>query len=245
MILILACLPSACASQARGVIETDDARMDRAPRSLSSAGAADAENGSPARGPKASAHGAVMPPSIEPPFSAGRPGAAPGGGKMPRGDKSPLPNTAVADAGAPVPYGAVAPAAAPPPLSGPAPRGDGSPVAGAVFAISGGGAEEAHPDAPPMSGVDKDEISKLLKNRLDIGAYRVQMSATREFSTIVFDKSFDAMTDINLYEEFRRSRIRADRDAYWVRLAFIDLIAVETPFTEPRLYGLDKKRRPE
>jgi hypothetical protein len=85
----------------------------------------------------------------------------------------------------------------------------------------------------------------MLKARLDVGAYRVQISVNKSFENPVFDRTYDAMKDINLYEEFVASGVRADRDAYWVRIAFVDLLQIETPFTEPRLYGLDKKRRGE
>ena len=143
-----------------------------------------------------------------------------------------------------------APAVFTPASAGLAPRGDQAPAERVVFAVSGpdGGPSPAQDAAavaaaPPMSGVDKDEIARLLKARLDVGAYRVQMSVARDFSPVIFDRTYDAMKDINLYAEFLASGVKADRDAYWVRIAFIDLLEIEKPFTDPRLYGLDKKRR--
>ena len=162
---------------------------------------------------------------------------------------SSLPESKVAAGG--VKAGPGAPAVSAPPSAGRAPRGDQAPAESVVFAVSGPvGGPEPSPDAaavaaPPMSGVDKDEIARLLKARLDVGAYRVQMSVTRDFSPVIFDRTYDAMKDINLYEEFLASGVHADREAYWVRIAFIDLLEIEKPFTEPRLYGLDKKRRDE
>ncbi len=130
-------------------------------------------------------------------------------------------------------------ASSPPPAS----AAPGTADAASLFLDTGRAAPAAAAQPPLMSGLNKDEIGKLLKTRLDIGAFRIQLSETRGFEDVVFDRTYDALKDINLYDEFRVAGIISARDAYWVRVAFIDLIDVETPFSEPRLYGLDKKRR--
>jgi len=104
-------------------------------------------------------------------------------------------------------------------------------------------ASAAAATAPSMSAINRVEIAKLMENRLDIGAYRVQISPTADFEQPVFDKTYDMMKDINLFEEFRAEGVKLEREAYWVRIAFIDLLNMELPFTKPRLYGMDKKRR--
>lgn len=245
-ILALACFAASCVSSRRGSVDID---LERA------SGPARPGLGEHARfeprapqanvRPPTSAHGAVPPPNAEPALSgAASVGAT--GAKMAKPAASSLPEAKVAVTG--VTAGAAAPAVSAPPSAGRAPHGETSPAARVVFAVASpeGGPE---PDAaeiaaaPAMSGVDKDEIGKLLKSRLDVGAYRVQMSVTRDFSSPVFDRTYDAMKDINLYAEFLSSGVKADRDAYWVRIAFIDLLAIGKPFTDPRLYDLDKKRR--
>lgn len=247
-ILALACLAAACSSSRRGAVDLDAERAaaPSRPAVLEHARFEPRAPEVPAR-PRASPHGAVPPPSVEPaPSGAGSIGASLG--KAPKPSPSSLPESKVAAGG--VKAGPGAPAVSAPASAGRAPRGDEGPAAHVVFAVAGPeGGPAPNPDAaaaasaPPLSGVDKDEIARLLKARLDVGAYRVQMSATRDFEPVLFDRTYDAMKDINLYEEFLTSGVKADRDAYWVRIAFIDLLEIEKPFTDPRLYGLDKKRR--
>jgi hypothetical protein len=252
--LILILLAAGCSGRRRRAEEFDpDPRAARPPlssRTGAPAGAAAAPIAAPGR---SYPRGAIPPPSGEPErygaASVGRAKGSPPAEKpsnLPAGKAAPP--AVKADAGAPA---VAAPAAA-----GRAPRGDEGPGEAVVFAVSG---PEAAPEtgraldatreqvaaAPAMSGLDKDEISKMLNARLDVGAYRVQISDSKSFEKPLFDRSYDAMKDINLYEEFLASGVHADREAYWVRIAFIDLIQIETPFTEPRLYGLDKKRRDE
>ena len=160
------------------------------------------------------------------------------------------------EANAPVPPGGggVPNAGAVPPLAAgdPPPSGGGGRLSAAFGARGGGGAgssagsTRASPramDLPVMSDVKGGQVDKLLENRLDVTAYRIQISSTGDFEQPIFDRTYDAMKPIDLINEFDNAGVVMDQDAYWVRIALIDLLDREEKFTKPRLYGLDKKRK--
>lgn len=120
----------------------------------------------------------------------------------------------------------------------------GAPAGGGAVSLEGatlasGGAEAL----PTLSSLDNTAIKGMMEKRLDIGGYRVQLSETEDFAAPIFDGQYDIMQPIDLMDELAKAGIKTEREAYWVRIAFIDLLAVEEPFTNPRLYGLDKRRR--
>jgi hypothetical protein len=64
-----------------------------------------------------------------------------------------------------------------------------------------------------------------------VSGYHVQASRTRDFSSLVFDKSYSIDENIRLGDE------NIPPGVYWWRVAVVDLLGAELPFSAPRLYS--------
>ena len=64
-----------------------------------------------------------------------------------------------------------------------------------------------------------------------VSGYHVQASRSRDFSSIVFDKSY------SVDENFRLQDENIPPGVYWWRVAIVDLLGAELPFSSPRLYS--------
>ena len=81
---------------------------------------------------------------------------------------------------------------------------------------------------------DMDALGADIKN-LSIGqpvsGYHVQASRNRDFTGMAFDKTFSLDENIRLRDE------NIPPGVYWWRVAIIDLLGAELPFSAPRLYS--------
>ena len=71
----------------------------------------------------------------------------------------------------------------------------------------------------------------VLSVGMPVSGYHVQASKSREFSSILFDKTLDGD------EKFRPKDI-LPAGVYWWRIALIDLLGTEGSFSSPRLYSV-------
>jgi hypothetical protein len=86
---------------------------------------------------------------------------------------------------------------------------------------------------------DMEALGVEMKN-LSIGqpvsGYHVQASRNRDFSSMVFDKTYSLDENIRLRDE------NIPPGVYWWRVAVIDLLGAELPFSAPRLYSVGVTR---
>jgi hypothetical protein len=86
---------------------------------------------------------------------------------------------------------------------------------------------------------DMDALGADMKN-LSIGqpvsGYHVQASRNRDFAAMVFDKTYSLDETIRLGDE------NIPPGVYWWRVAIIDLLGAELPFSAPRLYSVGVTR---
>ncbi len=66
--------------------------------------------------------------------------------------------------------------------------------------------------------------------------FHIQAARDREFKKIVFDRKYESD------ERFSPADAALDRGAYWWRIAVVDLLGTEGPFSEPRYYTVGVKR---
>ncbi len=87
-------------------------------------------------------------------------------------------------------------------------------------------------NAPPVSEGGKilnlSEIPEMLKVDNLAGGYRFQAARDKNFSVIIFDKKYDALSKPDLSKDLPKG-------IYWVRYAVLDLLGEEGKFSEPRL----------
>ncbi|MDD5657950.1 MAG: LysM peptidoglycan-binding domain-containing protein [Elusimicrobia bacterium] len=72
---------------------------------------------------------------------------------------------------------------------------------------------------------------KALSIGQPISGYRVQASRLRDFSDLIFDKSYSVDEPVRLKSE------RLPTGIYWWRVAIVDLLGAELPLSAPRLYS--------
>jgi len=84
-----------------------------------------------------------------------------------------------------------------------------------------------NPDINGKDLIDSKEIVKTIDISKTISAYHVQISKDRDFNKIVFDKTFDIFTKINLEEHLPKGN-------YWFRVSYVDLLGFEGKYSEPK-----------
>ncbi|MBI5240285.1 MAG: LysM peptidoglycan-binding domain-containing protein [Elusimicrobia bacterium] len=77
---------------------------------------------------------------------------------------------------------------------------------------------------------------KTLSIGQPVSGYHVQASRNRDFATMVFDKTYSLDENIRLGDE------NIPPGVYWWRVAIIDLLGAELPFSAPRLYSVGVTR---
>jgi len=95
-------------------------------------------------------------------------------------------------------------------------------------------------DPPSMDQFGGDLESIMYSEMLLAGSYQIQVGTSADFSAVVFEKSYFFTSDIDLHADFTRSG--AENGFYWVRVAFIDLMNFESPFSKPRPYKFVRRR---
>lgn len=87
----------------------------------------------------------------------------------------------------------------------------------------------------PPSATANDSLQAEISN-LSIGnpisGYRAQISISRDFSAPIFDNIFDSDEKLDI------QAIGLKPGLYWIRLATIDLLGTQGPFTQPRQYAV-------
>jgi len=83
------------------------------------------------------------------------------------------------------------------------------------------------PNINDKDTIDSKEIIKTIDISKTISAYHIQISKDRDFNKIVFDKTSDIFTKINLEEHLPKGN-------YWFRVSYIDLLGFEGKFSEPK-----------
>lgn len=87
--------------------------------------------------------------------------------------------------------------------------------------------------APDIKGL-RAEVDQLSVGE-PISGYRVQFSATQDFSKPAFNKSYE------VDDKMRASDINLPPGRYWVRVAVTDLLGTEGRFSTPKLYSFSAR----
>ncbi len=101
-----------------------------------------------------------------------------------------------------------------------------------------GGGAAPHPTAESGPAVPEADASSVrgdlasLRVGVPIMGYHIQAARDRAFTKIVFDRHYDSD------ERFSPSDARLPKGAYWWRVALIDLLGAEDPYSAPRYYTL-------
>jgi len=95
-------------------------------------------------------------------------------------------------------------------------------------------------EAPSISQFAGDLDSIMYSEMLLAGSYLIQIATASAFTTIFFEKSYYFTADIDLQADLRRAG--AEDGLYWVRVAFIDLLNYQAPFSKPRVYNYTRRR---
>ena len=87
-------------------------------------------------------------------------------------------------------------------------------------------------DIPPAGDlndkrISADEAMKLISVGNPVQAYHLQVSRDQNFSTIVLDKSYDALETIDLNDTLAPG-------SYWMRVSLVDLLGFEGKYNNPR-----------
>lgn len=83
--------------------------------------------------------------------------------------------------------------------------------------------------------INATEIAKMISVANPVQSYHLQVSQTQNFAAPVLDKNYDAFDTINLAELLPPG-------AYWMRVAYIDLLGFEGKFNAPRQITVGRKR---
>lgn len=102
-----------------------------------------------------------------------------------------------------------------------------------------GGSPEAGLKAPPaLSDLEGAIPSMEISDMSSVGAFHVQMAATPDFAKALFDRTYSIMDDYDIEGDARKAGLRGG--SYWVRIALVDLLGFEQPFSQPRRYKLKR-----
>jgi hypothetical protein len=76
----------------------------------------------------------------------------------------------------------------------------------------------------------------MLDDPAETGSYRVQVATEKEFAHVLFEKIYLFEEGGTLKEDLTKGGLRGGR--YWIRLAFIDLLDFQHPYSAPRRFRL-------
>lgn len=93
---------------------------------------------------------------------------------------------------------------------------------------------EGPASAPELGQLGADFTGYSLEMSMLTGGVRVQISAKRDFSEVLLDKTFDFADDFKPQAEFREAGL--SDGVYWARMAVRDLLGYQYPYTEVKPY---------
>jgi hypothetical protein len=110
----------------------------------------------------------------------------------------------------------------------------------AAVAVGGGAATGLRPTAASAE-IAGDAASlrgdiESLKIGVPVLGFHVQAAADQAFTNVLFDRKYDSD------ERFAPADAGLAPGAYWWRIALVDLLGVEAPFSEPRHYTVGLRR---
>lgn len=110
--------------------------------------------------------------------------------------------------------------------------------------IEPGTAEAQDPAAPRRSvqavlpafrgGVESIDAPDVMIADLAAGSFRVQAAPTKRYDSLLLDKVYEFADQGGVYDDLHAAEIPSG--FVWVRVAFIDLLGFQHPFTKPRRY---------
>lgn len=87
---------------------------------------------------------------------------------------------------------------------------------------------------PPQATASlADEVpDTVVADPEQLGSYHVQVSTSRSFGAVLFDKEYAFMADIDLKTDLIALDLKPGQ--YWIRYAVVDLLGFEHPFSRPQ-----------
>lgn len=86
---------------------------------------------------------------------------------------------------------------------------------------------------PQATAALADEVpDSVVADPEELGSYHVQVSSSRGFRAVLFDKEYPFMADIDLKTDLIALDLKPGR--YWIRYAVVDLLGFEHPFSRPQ-----------
>lgn len=94
---------------------------------------------------------------------------------------------------------------------------------------------------PQATAALADEVpDSVVADPEQLGSYHVQVSSSRAFGAVLFDKEYAFMADIDLKTDLLALELRPGR--YWIRYAVVDLLGFEHPYSRPQRILLRQPR---
>lgn len=90
-------------------------------------------------------------------------------------------------------------------------------------------------EAPVIEDFDAKARDEMLQTP-ESGSYRVQVSFTQNFEVILFEKVYIFEEEMLVLPDLRAHGLASG--VYWVRIAFIDLLDFQQPFSSPKKFRL-------
>lgn len=75
----------------------------------------------------------------------------------------------------------------------------------------------------------------------ELGSYHVQVSSSPSFGSLVFNKEYPFMANIDLKTDLAAQEVKPGQ--YWIRYAVVDLLGFEHPFSKPKHIVLKSRPR--
>lgn len=115
---------------------------------------------------------------------------------------------------------------------------DASPVREAAV-IDVSAAPAAFPPEPTAALADEVPDS-VVADPEQLGSYHVQVSTSRGFGAVLFDKEYAFMAEIDLKTDLLALDLKPGQ--YWIRYAVVDLLGFEHPYSRPQRILLRQPR---
>ncbi len=92
---------------------------------------------------------------------------------------------------------------------------------------------------PQATAALADEVpDSVVADPEQLGSYHVQVSSSRAFGAVLFDKEYPFMADIDLKTDLLALDLRPGQ--YWIRYAVVDLLGFEHPYSRPQRILMNK-----
>lgn len=93
-------------------------------------------------------------------------------------------------------------------------------------------------EAVAVADLNASAVGAMISDPTETGSFRIQISDSESFERILFDKVYLSEERINVRRDLLSSGL-APR-AYWARVAFIDLLDYQQPYSAPRKVRLKR-----